>query len=840
MSRVLCACTLSLFCVLSVFAQQSSPAGSSATVPPLVNFSGELAPAAGGPATGMVGITFLLYKESQGGVPLWMETQNVQPDKNGHYSAMLGSTSSRGLPAEIFAAGEARWLGVQAEGQSEQPRVLLLSVPYALKAADAQTVGGLPPSAFVLATAPAASDSPAPSSAATAQPAVTPALAGSGTLDFIPLWTPDGNTLGNSILFQNGSLNLGIGTQTPAAKLDVSGSARVRGTLLLPATGTATAGGGKNSQPLNLAASAFNSGTATAVNQTFSWRAEPAGNNTASASGTLNLLFGVGTSTPTETGLHVGSGGLFTFAPGQTFPGTGTITGVTAGTGLAGGGTTGNVPLSLLKSCAVNQVLQWNGSAWVCGSVGTGNGTITGVTAGTDLTGGGASGNVTLNLDVTKVPQLTSANSFTANQSVTGNISATGSISAGTLSGNGAAITGVNAALLNSIPSSSLALVTGSNTFHLNQYFQGPAMDVIVGDPGCGPGYAAIGFLALSGCTNYALLGDGGNIYLNRPTGGSIFFGENGGTAMTIAPGGSVSITQSLGGGAPALTAASVSEGTDGMQSFGGGGGSANGVGGRGLLAEAGAETNTGTLGGDGVDAYGGGGDQGGIGLYAQGGNSSSGGGGVGIYAYAGTGTSGCTEPPCNGTAGYFGGDLAVTGNLNVLYAITAGTKDFRIDHPLDPANKYLYHASVESSEMMNIYTGNVTLDGSGAASVDLPAWFEALNGDYRYQLTAIGAAAPNLHIAQEVANHQFSIAGGAPGMKVSWQVTGVRHDAFAQANPLVVELDKPANERGFYLHPALYGQPEEKQIEWGRFPAKMRQLKEKRVAPSRLASVKK
>jgi len=817
--------------VLSVFAQQSSPAGSAGAVPPLVNFSGELTPAAGGPATGMVGITFLLYRDSQGGVPLWMETQNVQPDKNGHYSVMLGSTSSHGLPANIFAAGEARWLGVQAEGQAEQPRVLLLSVPYALKAADAQTVGGLPPSAFVLATAPPASDSPARSSAATAQPAVTPALAGTGTLDFIPLWTPDGTTLGNSILFQNSSLNLGIGTQTPAAKLDVNGSARVRGTLLLPATGTATASAGKNSQALNLAASAFNSGTATAVNQTFSWRAEPAGNNTASASGTLNLLFGVGTSAPTETGLHVGSGGLFTFAAGQTFPGTGTITGVTAGTGLAGGGTTGNVPLSLLTSCAVNQVLHWNGSAWVCGSVGTGNGTITGVTAGTDLTGGGASGNVTLNLDVTKVPQLTSANSFTASQSVTGNISATGSISAGTLSGNGAALTGVNAALLNSIPSSSFALVTGGNTFPANQFFNGNSGQMIVGDPGCGSGYAGIGFGALSGCHNYSLAGDGANTYINRPAGGSIFFSENGSPEVTIAPGGGVSITGL--GSAPALTATSASEYTDGMRSFGGGGGTANGVGGRGLLAEGGTETNTGSYGGDAVYAYAGSGDTGGYGVIAVGGSGSSS-GGDGIDAFAGSGSA-------NGWAGYFGGgDVSVQANLQVVGAIVAGGKDFRIDHPLDPANKYLYHASVESSEMMNIYTGNVTLDGSGAASVALPEWFEALNGDYRYQLTAIGAPAPNLHIAQKVANHQFSIAGGAPAMEVSWQVTGVRHDAFAQANPLVVEVDKPANERGFYLHPALYGQPEEKQIEWGRFPAKMRRLKEKRSAPSNLASVKK
>ena len=114
------------------------------------------------------------------------------------------------------------------------------------------------------------------------------------------------------------------------------------------------------------------------------------------------------------------------------------------------------------------------------------------------------------------------------------------------------------------------------------------------------------------------------------------------------------------------------------------------------------------------------------------------------------------------------------------------------------------------------------------------------MNGDFRYQLTAIGAAAPNLHIAQEVASHRFSIAGGAAGMKVSWQVTGVRHDAFAQANPLVVEVEKAANERGFYLHPGLYGQPAEKQIEWGRFPAKMRRNKERQAQISKLTPAKK
>ncbi len=131
---------------------------------------------------------------------------------------------------------------------------------------------------------------------------------------------------------------------------------------------------------------------------------------------------------------------------------------------------------------------------------------------------------------------------------------------------------------------------------------------------------------------------------------------------------------------------------------------------------------------------------------------------------------------------------------------------------------------------MKNIYDGVIVTDANGEATVQVPEWFEAVNSDFRYQLTAIGAAAPNLHLAQEVANHQFSIAGGAPGMKVSWQVTGVRHDTYAKAYPMVVEVDKPANERGYYTHPELYGQPEERGIMWGRAPEKMRQIKQRQA----------
>ncbi|HYW68993.1 MAG TPA: hypothetical protein VE960_05255, partial [bacterium] len=155
-----------------------------------------------------------------------------------------------------------------------------------------------------------------------------------------------------------------------------------------------------------------------------------------------------------------------------------------------------------------------------------------------------------------------------------------------------------------------------------------------------------------------------------------------------------------------------------------------------------------------------------------------------------------------SGYAGYFAGDSHTTGTL------TAGTKSFKIDHPLDPENKYLMHSSVESDERMNIYNGNVVLDARGEAWVEMPDWFEVLNQDFRYQLTAMDAPGPNLHIAERIANGRFKIAGGTAGMEVSWMVTGVRHDPVAVATPLSVEVDKPAHEAGKYLNPEAYGKP--------------------------------
>ena len=119
-------------------------------------------------------------------------------------------------------------------------------------------------------------------------------------------------------------------------------------------------------------------------------------------------------------------------------------------------------------------------------------------------------------------------------------------------------------------------------------------------------------------------------------------------------------------------------------------------------------------------------------------------------------------------------GNLSITGNLS------KGSGSFKIHHPLDPANKYLEHSFVESPDMMNIYNGIVVLDSTGGAAVTLPDYFEALNSDFRYQLTAVGAPGPNLYIAEEISGNHFKVAGGKPGGKVSWQVTGVRQDAYA------------------------------------------------------------
>jgi len=606
-------------------AQQTISTATDAVVPPLVNFGGVLTDLNHKPLTGVTGVTFSLFKEQQGGSPVWMETQNVQPDETGHYTVMLGSTSSTGLPSSIFTTGTAHWLGVKVEGQTEEARVLLVSAPYALKAGDAETIGGLPASAFVLAAPTAKSGTPgAATPAATAQAnngSLPPSnVTGTGTTNYIPKWTSS-TAIGNSAMFQTGSgssTKIGINTTTPADMLDVRGQGR-----FLVSTSTNALLGNQNGT-----GSAGN-GVVGLTSSTNGYGVYGFANSTTTASSTLPI-------------------GVY-----------GTAASTTKGVGVYGSGAVG---------------------------------------------------------------------------------------------------------------------VEGFSTFCCNYaaIFTGYSAPLNSNNPG-GPGVVI-----------YGGAGDPNAL------------GTTGGTGLVVY-------------GGAALNNFSESPGGAGIESTGGPGTQyyADGVGGVFTGANAAAF-------GDGLDVYGGSGS--GVVAYAGDGPTVNGFYGPdGIDAYANSNSDGISY------AGYFTGDVVVTGTLS------SGVKDFKIDHPQDPANKYLVHASIESSEMVNIYSGNVKTDANGKASVQLPKWFESLNSDFRYQLTPVGQFAQAI-VASEITQNQFTIQTDKPNVKVSWQVTGVRQDAYAKAHPLVVEPSKEAGLRGYYLHPELFGAPAEKNISWGRQPMAMKRMQAHRA----------
>jgi len=543
-------------CVVSLSAQQAAVAAANAVVPPVVKFSGVLTDSRGKPMAGTVGVTFSLYKESQGGAALWVETQNVTLDKTGHYTAMLGSTTSQGLPSDLFASGEARWLGVQAQGETEQPRTVLMSVPYALKAADAETIGGLPPSAFLKASAPGSATAANSSNQAVA------AVTGSGTANHVTKWLSP-TKLGNSNIFDGPSGNVGIATTSPSAKLDVNGTARVRD--------DATVNGSLSAGPITA---------------------------TSSSSG--------GTGVYANAGSSGGSNGVIAIGA----------------TGVAGYTT-------------VNSSIALYGNA---GSSTGSNGVV----------GYGATG-------------------------VAGNSTITGSY--GTYGGGSTGVWGSSTG-------------TGANV----------------------------------------------GVYGTGATGGTGVYGVG--------------------------------------------------------------------------DAWG---------VLGQSSSASGSGGGFGNSS---TGDALFTYNQSGGFAAFFDGDVDVDGNLSKA----AGS--FKIDHPLDPANKYLYHSFVESPDMMNIYNGNATTDAQGSAVVQLPEWFETLNRDFRYQLTVIGQFAQAI-VASKVSNHQFAIKTDKPNVEVSWQVTGIRQDAWANAHRIPVEAPKAEADRGLYLHPELFGAPAEKNIGLAHHPMMQKMMKQ-------------
>jgi hypothetical protein len=663
-----------LLCVCATFvALAQQPNKTTAAVPRLVKFSGTLTGSSGQPMSGVVGVTFALYEEERGGAPLWMETQNVQADGNGRYTAVLGATRNEGIPAEVFASGQGRWLGVQPQQEPERPRVLMASVPYALKAVDAETLGGLPASAFALAGT--ANHSPVTEPAAGSGKPVhqdapaTPDQTGSGTTNYITIWTGT-TTLGNSKLYQTAAGNVGLGTTAATAKLEAI-TASASGTAVL---GDASSATGANFGVTGKTASATGTGVlgqATAASGAdfgvYGSTASPAGTGVYGANkATTGFAYGVYGATASTTG--IGVEGVATSATGVNFGVLG-LTPSTTGAGVLGQATA----TSGADYGVYGTTVSPNGiSVYGLATTGTGVGGVTSGPAGYGVYGDNLA---------------TAGNAF--------------GVFGESASSAGYAVYGTNSATT------------------------GPAYGIF-GTTASTAGIGALGAATAATGTTYGVYG------------------------TTVSPAGiSVYGTATSGTG--------VAGGSSGSSGYG-------------VYGENAATT------GNAIGVYGNTLSPAGIGVSA---NATA--GGTALLAIA---TGG-------GMAAQFTGPVKITGNLTVTGTVSKGGGSFRIDHPLDPEHKYLYHSFVESPDMMNIYNGVVTLSRRGDAVVMLPDWFDALNRDFRYQLTCIGGFAP-VYVASEVSGNQFKIGGGKPGMKISWQVTGIRKDAFANEHRIPVEESKP------------------------------------------------
>ncbi|HEY0701464.1 MAG TPA: hypothetical protein VGD60_01735 [Candidatus Acidoferrales bacterium] len=751
--------------------QTSPPAIQETSVPRLVQFNGTLKDAGARPVAGVASVTFAIYAEQDGGAALWSETQNVIADTNGHYNALLGGATPSGMPAELFGTGQSRWLGVTIARQPEMPRVLLASVPYALKAGDAETLGGLPASAYVTTqslaakssttilapgnttiastvqnSAGASSESGAPATgASSATPATLPISnatpTGSGTTDFIPLWTSS-SALSNSILFQTGGL-VGIGTTAPAETLDVNGNSIFRGSFQLPPGHPAIASSGYESHSFQFQASSFNSTTNTSNTEAFGFRAEPLNNNTANPSAKLDLFFGAGGSAPfTDTGFSFAANGVVTFAPGQSFSGTSStvneinLPNTTSST--SGVITVGGVPF-ISNPGLQNAFFGASAGApfTTTGSLNTalGNQSLSADTTGADNTAVGA---LALNANLNG-----GSNVAVGEVALFDNTSGTENTAVGTAAG--------------------VANTTGnSNTF------------VGVNSNALAPGLTnatAIGANSIVGANNALVLGS-----INGVNSATSHVNVGIGTAT---PRSLLEISTSpsdLSSASPVLTLTGLGAASIPTINF-----------------QIGApQANSDPQGSIQTVDFGPGHDP----RYA-------------MEIFIGNDTN-------NGGSRVMSlspGSAQINADLNVSGMLTKGGGSFKIDDPIAPSEKYLSHSFVESPDMKNIYDGIVVTNARGFATIQMPGWFDALNRDFRYQLTVVGGTFAQALVASEIKNGKFTIRTSKPRVKISWQVTGIRHDAWANAHRIPTEEEKPANEQGTYLHPELFGAPPEQGV---------------------------
>ena len=806
--------TLIMLLALAHAQTQTKATSPSAEIPRLIKFNGIARDESGKPMSGVVGITFYLYKNEQGGAPLWLETQNVQADANGGYTVMLGTTKPDGLPLDLFTSGEARWLEVRI-GEQEQARVLLVSVPYAIKAHEAETLAGRSISDFVLndsqmgtvthSDTVSAIGHSSTSSATPPPPAGPTNFSGSNTTQIVGVTQSGSGTGVNATSTTHAAL---AGTITGAINTAVYGLASntASGSTAAGVTGASNTQLGPGVQ--GVTSSPKGLGVQGVVNTTSGGTAVQGLNRA-----TTGVSLGVEGQTSSVTTNSSGVLGIEAAKTGQVYG----VSGNTNSTGPYAAAVSGFEGASTGQVFGVNGGTNspTNGSAGVNGSEGATTGAVYGVF-------GSAQSSTTNAMGVGGYEGAKSGQVY----AVDGYTTSTGPFAAG-VGGFEGATTGQ----VFGVAGGASSTTNGSAGVNGNENATSGVVYGVSGGTSSATANAA-GVNGFAGAATGQVYGVNGNTRSTGPYAAALNGYEGATTGRVFGVSGSTPSTSGVG---VSGFASATSGQTDGVQ------GTSASPNGNGVLGDNNATTGfavgvtgvTNSPNGAGINGFS---------------NTSSGGIGViGTAPTSGTAVMGinqvCPTSPCTpvkGVAGLFttgiGGTILLgtsgssfstattkfsvdssgngfyAGNLSVSGTLSKGSGSFKIDDPLDPAKKYLSHSFVESPDMMNVYNGNITTNKRGVATVVLPDYFEALNRDFRYQLTVIGEFAQAI-VAKKIANNRFVIRTNKPQVEVSWQVTGIRHDAYANAHRIPIEEDKPANEQGYYLHPELFGQPESKSI---------------------------
>jgi len=919
---------LALLLVAHAAAGQTAPGvTASPTIPHVIQFSGEITNADGSPRVDVVGVRFSLYGDSKSTAALWQEAQNVITNDQGRYTVLLGSTTTDGLPIDLFSNNEAHWLGVQVEQQPEQPRILLVAVPYALKAGDAQTLGGKPLSAFVLSDSALPAATSAPKASVANQSLIRGPLqlgsVGSGSTNAVAKFDSFGNVVGSTLVSDLGTTlqvlgnitgilqgttfgdltNASVGNlaldfnisgvnntamgdgalyQTTASRNSAFGSlAMVKNTS--GTDNTAVGYGALNESTGNnntaVGSSALSSNTTGNSNMAIggfalanntSGPANTAGGYSAlnqNTTGTNNTAFGVSalvnlTSGSTNTALGSNAGQNLTTGNNNIYidnPGVATesnvirigTVGLQTDTFLTGvihgnGSELTNLPATALAGGVT--VVPYSQGASAKFGLGNTPGTFQFDVQNADTSANGANlfriqtpstNGATMHFISTSSNPATHfgfGSNFILGQGEFGIydynssaarlwIDAIGTVGVGTFGGGGNFTRPAYTLDVQNTDGSGL----GQHIFRIQTPSSFGAVMRLVStatngrDWGIGTNFVVgageFGIYDYTAATNRLLISAAGNVGIGttapaatldvagnlKVRSGGITFPDNtvqttAGTASGTITGVTTATGSGLTGGASSGNVSLAVDSTVVRTNVNNAFSVSQTISGNlNLNGSDPAQINAVTSG-----------TAAGTSLTLNGGAAGSGGGAGGairITAGAASGPSAGGNIVLTPGSGTPNGVVTIIGNASVSGTFSKGAGSFKIDDPLDPANKYLYHSFVESPDMKNVYDGVVVLDKRGEVWVQLPDYFEALNKDFRYQLTCIGKFAP-VYIAQEISGNRFKIAGGRRGLQVSWQVTGIRHDAYANAHRIPGEEEKPAAERGSYLHPELFVQP--------------------------------